>query len=155
VRDASTQKINGPLKRLSSVMVLLLLCNSCAQPKGVSVKEAWVRATVPGQEVAGAYMRLTSAQAAQLIKVESPIAKNAEIHNTSMDGNVMRMQRLPALELPAGQTVTLAPGGVHIMLLGLSTRLKAEQNVALKLHILDAQRKETVVEVIAPVKDTE
>jgi copper(I)-binding protein len=85
--------------------------------------------------------------------VESEFAKMAELHNTTMDNNVMRMHRVPALDLPAGQTVALTPGRLHIMLVGLSKQLKSGESVPLKLHTLDAQGKETVVELSAAVKD--
>jgi copper(I)-binding protein len=69
-----------------------------------------------------------------------------------MDNGVMRMRPLPVLDLPARQTVTLAPGHYHIMLLGLTQQLKTGDSVPLKLHTQDAQGKETVLEVTAAVK---
>ena len=141
------------LTRLLGITAALMVVNACVKPEGVIVKDAWVRATVPGQEVAGAYMRLTSTQNAKVISVESEIAKIAELHNTTMDNNVIRMHRVAALDLPAGQTVALTPGRLHIMLVGLSKQLKTGDSVPLKLHTLDAQGKATVIELNAAVKD--
>ena len=59
-----------------------------------------------------------------LIAVESEVAAKVEIHAMTMDGMVMRMRRLEKLPLPAGQTVRVAPGGLHIMLIGLKAPLK-------------------------------
>ena len=62
--------------------------------------------------------------------VETPLARKAEIHQSSTAGGVMRMQRLDAgLALPAGKAVTLAPGGYHVMLLGLTKQLKSGDKV--------------------------
>jgi copper(I)-binding protein len=141
------------LTRLLGIAATLMVVNACVKPEGIIVKDAWVGATVPGQEVAGAYMRLTSTHNTKVIRVESGLAKMEELHNTTMDNNVMRMHRVPALDLPAGQTVALTPGRLHIMLVGLSKQLKSGESVPLKLHTLDAQGKETVVELSAAVKD--
>jgi periplasmic copper chaperone A len=141
------------LTRLLGMTAALMAVSACVRPEGVIVKDAWVRATVPGQEVAGAYMRLTSAQDAKVIGADSRIAKTVEFHATTMDNNVMRMHRVPTLDLPAGQTVALTPGGLHIMLLGLSTPLRRGESVPLTLHTLDAQGKETAIELNAAVRD--
>lgn len=140
------------LERLICVTALLAAFAVYGEETSIVVKDAWVRATVPGQDVAGAYMQLTSSLAAKLVRVESPLAKTVEIHTMSMDNGVMRMRPLPALDLPARQTVTLAPGHYHIMLLGLTQQLKTGDSVPLKLHTQDAQGKETVLEVTAAVK---
>lgn len=59
-----------------------------------------------------------------LVSVESGVADKVQIHDMTMDGMVMRMRRLEKLPLPAGQTVRVAPGGLHIMLIGLKAPLK-------------------------------
>ena len=90
----------------------------------VEVQSPWARATVPGQKTAGAYLQLKSAQGANLIGAESPVAAIVEVHEMRMEGNVMRMRAVPRLELPAGKLVELKPGGYHIMLIDLRQPLK-------------------------------
>ena len=123
-----------------------------ADAGSVTVHNAWVRATVPGQEVAGAYMEITSTKEARLIKVETTVAKMAEIHSMKMENGIMRMQALQGLPLPAKQTVHLAPGGYHLMLMGIQQQLKAGDTVPITLTVESAGQKRSVVTVQAPVR---
>ena len=70
-----------------------------------SVSNPWVRATVPGQEIAGAYFDITAKVPAALIAAASPVAARAELHAMTLDGGVMKMRPLAKLDLPADQTV--------------------------------------------------
>jgi len=106
---------------------------AAAQP--VTVKEAWVRAPVPGQSVAGAYMELESRAHVLLVAAASPAAGRAELHASTMDGGVMRMRQVEHIELPAGRSVKLAPGGLHVMLLELKQPLKAGDKVPITLTV--------------------
>ena len=124
----------------------LLAPIAAAQP--VTVKEAWVRAPAPGQNVAGGYMELTSGTHALLIAVASPVAARAELHATTMDGGVMRMRQVESIVLPAAKTVKLAPGGSHIMLLDAKP-LKPGDKVPLTLTVQrDGSRSVFTVEAI-------
>ena len=99
----------------------------------LEVRDAWVRATVPGQPVAGAYLTLKSPVAVRLIAARSEMAQAVEIHEMSLKDGVMRMRRLESLELPAGREVKLAPGGIHLMLLDLKRPLLAGEQIELDL----------------------
>jgi len=122
---------------MRAVLAALLagLC-AIAAPAGaqsVAVRDAWVRGTVHGQKATGAFMELTSTAPARLVAAESPAARATEIHNMRMEGGVMRMYAVPAVELPANRTVKLAPGGFHVMLFDLRQPLKPGDRVPLKL----------------------
>jgi copper(I)-binding protein len=117
----------------------------------VEVTDAWVRATAPGQKVAAAYMTIRSGTAAKLVSVETKAARSAEIHTMSHEGGVMKMRRLDALELPAGQAVALEPGGNHIMLFDPSKPFTEGQRVPLKL-IVEQGGKRVEVALDAPVR---
>ena len=97
---------------------VLLLSAGGAQAQ-VIVKDAWVRATVPQQQATGAFLQIGSATDARLVQASSSVAGIVEIHQMSMQGDVMKMQAVAAIELPAGKTVALQPGGYHIMLMAL------------------------------------
>ena len=99
---------------MSCALMAVVLPASAAEIAGV--KNAWVRATAPGQKTAGAYMELTANADAVLLAVDSPLAGKAGLHGMNMDGGVMRMRAVDKIELPAGKTVKLAPGGLHVML---------------------------------------
>src|SRR3989304_2212313 len=115
------------------------------------VRGAVVRATVPGQSVAGAYLEIESAAEAQLVGGESDSARAVDIHAMSMDGGVMRMRQLEALRLPAGTAVKLAPGGVHLMLVGVNRVLRPGERVRLTLKAVTSSGKTLSVTVDAPV----
>ncbi len=117
----------------------------------VKVDKAWARATVQGQKATGAFMTFTAPQATRLVAVSTPVAGVAEIHEMKMDGGVMKMRALPALELPANQTVELKPGGQHLMLMDLKAPLAKDGSVALTLTFRDAKGVESQQQVTLPV----
>lgn len=110
--------------------------NALAHPEAahVVVEGAWARATVPGQQGSGAFMRLTAKEPLTLVAVRTPAAAVAEVHEMKMDGDVMRMRALTALPLPVGQTVELKPGGYHLMLQQLKAPLVKGTEVPLTLE---------------------
>ena len=118
----------------------------------VAVRDAWVRATVPGQSVAAAYMELTSAQSAALVAAETSAAQKAELHTMAMDGGVMKMRPVAKIDLPAAQTVSLKPGGLHVMLIGVKHELKAGARVPLTLTVQDAKGAQSKLHIEATVR---
>src|ERR1051326_1551640 len=93
---------------------------SAAQSTPVEIIQAWARAT-PGKAENGAvYLTLEAPSGDRLTGLSTPVAKKAELHSMTMEGGIMKMRPLAGLDLPAGQTVTLKPGGDHIMLVGLA-----------------------------------
>ncbi len=135
------------------VGALALGC-TVAQAQTVEVKDAWVRATVTGQKGTGSFMKLTSNTPLQLVGVKSPAAGVAEVHEMKMDGDVMRMRPIPGLELPAGKTVELKPGGYHVMLMDLKQPLVKDTTVPVTLVFKDAQGKLTEQALSLPVSAT-
>jgi len=129
----------------------LLLACSALQAQTVEVKDAWARATVPGQKGTGAFMNITARNGARLVGVSTPVAGVAEVHEMKMEGDIMKMRALPALDLPAGQTVQLKPGGYHLMLMDLKQPLPKGSTLPLTLRLQDAQGVETLLEVSVPV----
>ena len=102
----------------------------------LKIGHPWARTTLPSQPAGGAFLKVTNqgAQADRLIGASSPVAERVELHTMKMEGDVMRMREVPAIELPAGQTVTLAPGGLHLMLIGLKGPLKVGESVPATLR---------------------
>ena len=118
----------------------------------VAVKDAWVRGTVPAQSVTGAFMTLTSSADAKLVGVKTPIAMEAQIHESTMKGDVSHMHAVESVALPAGKPVQLKPGGYHVMLMGLSKAVTKAQKVPITLEIVEADGKRSKVEVQADVR---
>lgn len=106
-----------------------------AMAANLAVTDAWARATMPGQRVSGAYLKITADENARLIGASSPKFPRVELHEMHMDGNVMRMREVKALELPKGKSVVLKPGGHHIMLMNLPGPIVAGERIPLVLTI--------------------
>ncbi|AUN95095.1 copper chaperone PCu(A)C [Pseudazoarcus pumilus] len=119
---------------------------------GVQIEEPWVRATVAQQKASGAFMMLTASKDARLVGASSPAAGVVEIHEMKMESQIMRMRRIEAVDLPAGEVVTLAPGGHHVMLMDLVAPLSEGGEVALTLTIEYADGTRESLEVAAPVR---
>ena len=119
----------------------------------VDVKGAWVRGTVQGQKASGAYLEITSKDAATLVGAASPVAGTVEIHEMRMEGDVMRMRAIPRLALPAGKKVELKPGGYHVMLVDLKQPLAKGDKVALTLSVEGPDKKVQKIDVQAEVRD--
>jgi periplasmic copper chaperone A len=118
------------------VFIAASLLAVCATATGqVHVKDAWVRPALPGQNATGAFMSLSSSDGTRLLGMSSSIAGVVEIHEMVMDGNVMRMRAVPILDLPAGKTVELKPGGYHVMLMDLKRPLAVGEKVRLELRL--------------------
>ena len=97
---------------------------------------AFTRATLPNAPVGGGYFTVNNTGAAddRLVAVSSPVAKEGQIHEMAMVGDVMKMQQLSdGLVIPAGQSVELKPGGYHLMLMGLSEQLVEGETIPLTL----------------------
>ena len=99
----------------------------------VKIDKAWARPTVAGQQGGGAFLSITSASADRFISGSTPLAERFELHTMAMKGDVMEMRQVDAIELPAGQTVELKPGGLHVMFIGLKTPLKTGSKVPVTL----------------------
>ncbi|MEO8137944.1 MAG: copper chaperone PCu(A)C [Betaproteobacteria bacterium] len=118
----------------------------------VKVENAWVRGAVPGQLATGAFVDLTSARDATLVKVESPVAAVVEVHASEMKDGMMTMRAAAPLKLPAGKQVRLAPGGNHIMLMDLKQPVKNGESVPISLTVEYADAKRETIEVSAQVR---
>lgn len=140
-------------KTIHAILAILALCGHTVWAQTVTVTDAWARATVVGQKATGAFMKLKAAQATRLVSVRSAAAGVVEIHEMKMDQNVMKMAAVPqGLELPAGVTVELKPGGYHIMLMDLKNPLPTDAMVTLTLNFQDAQGRQASQELRVPVK---
>ena len=118
----------------------------------VDVRDGWVRQSVPGQSGTGAFMKLTAPTGTKLVSISTPAAGTAEVHEMKMEGDVMKMRELPGgLDLPAGQTVELKPGGYHVMMMDLKGALAKGATVPMTLKFEDAKGVKTALDVTLPV----
>jgi copper(I)-binding protein len=116
--------------------LVLSACGTESTGPQIGVEDAWTR-PVPAAGGNGAvFFRLvnTGNEADQLIGGESPVAGSVEVHKTTMEEGVMRMEHIPGLELPANGEFLLEPGGYHVMLVGVNTSLALGDTLPITLH---------------------
>lgn len=124
------------------VALMLLSLLSLPVLAAVQVIDPYVRVLPPGSPNTAAFMQLTNAGTNELalVAVETEIAARAELHTHQLVDGVAQMRQVAEIALPAGQMVSLQPGGLHIMLLDLKAPLKADEPVALTLVFSDGSR---------------
>jgi periplasmic copper chaperone A len=112
-----------------------------AQASALIAQDAWAR-QVPGSDVAAVYLTLRNptAKSISIVGVESPVATHAMIHETKTEGGQSRMRPHEQLLVAPGQTVKLEPGGLHVMLHGLTQPLAVGQSVPLVLLLADGSK---------------
>lgn len=135
------------------LFVLAAALPLAAAAQTVTVNDAWIRGTVQAQKATGAFMTLTSKAPARLVSAASPAAGVVEIHNMKMENGVMRMFPVAGVDVPAGKSVKLAPGGYHVMMMDLRKPLAAGEKVPLTLTFELADRKRETVELSVEVRD--
>ena len=135
-----------------TLIIAAALLAGTAYAQTVDVKDAWVRTSVPGQKATGAFMKLTAKDGAKLVAASSPVAGVTEVHEMKMEGDVMKMKAVAGgLDLPAGKTVELKPGGYHVMLMDLKAALPKDSTIPLTLVFKDAKGVESRLELKLPV----
>ena len=143
------------MKSLAPLFLALAATAAWAQPAApVTVTGSWARPSVQGQTSSGVYLTLTARQPLQLVGVSTPVAAAAEVHEMKLDGDVMRMRALPALDLPAGQPVQLKPSGNHVMLQQLKMQLKPGTSIPLTLTFRAPGGEQRQLTVQVPVSMT-
>lgn len=123
-----------------------------AERNGIAVSEAWAQATPPAAKTGALYATIHNSgdKPDRLISLESDVADAGVVHKMTMEGGIMRMRPLSkGLVVPPGDTVALAPGGMHGMLIGLKQPLKAGETFHATAVFETAGRIEISVPVVA------
>ena len=133
----------NPLRRLTLTALLASLSTLAVQAQTApKVEAAWARPTVAGQAGGGGFVTIKGgASGDKLLSASAGVSKVVELHTMEMDGNVMRMRPVEFIEVPAGQTVELKPGGLHIMFMGLTQTLKDNPKVRVLANTGEPGRK--------------
>ena len=139
-----------------TMLVAAAACPTACQQDGpgaqarLELGHAWARATAPGQDAGGGFLTIRGGGSAdRLVGGSTPVARSVEFHAMEMDGKVMRMRRQAAVAVPAGASVKLAPGGLHLMLVGLEAPLRQGTAFPLTLEFEKAGPKQVEVKVLA------
>lgn len=136
--------------RLLLGAALAVILSGCGRGEpALSVRDAWVRPAPPDGRMTAAYFVIENpgSAPAALTGVECAAFSLAEIHETVVVDGMSRMRERPRVEVPAGGALSLAPGGLHVMLMRPVGSMPSEGEVPLVLVFEDGRR----IEVSAPV----
>ena len=126
------------------------VAHSQQSPQSIVIENAWARATAGGARTGAAYLTLRDTGAPdRLVGTSTPVATTAEVHETIDDHGVMKMRPVTGLDLEPGKAITLAPGGLHVMLTGLKQPLVVGQTFPITLTFEHAAPVTTTVTVAA------
>ena len=149
------------MKKSSLVLLAFVSVSAFAQ---IRVSDAWVRSTTPAQAATGGFMTIKADQKVKILGAESTGAGIVELHQMSMNSaGVMSMREVEALELAAGESLELKPGGYHLMLMDLKKKPLASGDslpVVLKFQTPDGKLHTQAVNlevraITAPVKSSD
>lgn len=142
-------------KLLSAVMVATaflagsVMADDDIKLGNLKIEDAKARATVPAQKMSGGFMKIENKGGAdKLLAASSSVSKTMELHTMSMEGNVMKMREIKAIEIPANGKVELKSGGLHLMFIDLKEQLKPGSTIKVKLKFEKAGEVEVPFKVM-------
>lgn len=138
---------------VAAAAIVAIICSySIAKADGLSVRDAWARASAGPAKIGAAYLVVSNggSTADRLVSASSPVARAAELHTTIEEGDVMRMQRLDGVDLAPGASAQFKPGGMHIMLVDLAAPLKVGTKFPLTLIFASGVKTTVDVAVLGP-----
>ena len=128
---------------MKSILCILLsfFCQNLSAQQ-LTINDGYLRATPPGQMMSSAFMKLTnnSDQTIIITGGESSKVKAIEIHNNAMRDGMMSMEHIPQLRIAAGKSITMAPGGLNFMFIGLHKALVAGETFSFDLVFENGER---------------
>lgn len=121
----------------------------------IAIGHPYARATAPGQPTGGGFLRLENRGKVddRLLSASADVGRATELHTMKMEGDVMRMREVGAIDLPAGKYVELKPGALHLMFIGLKGPLKEGDKFPLRLKFEKAGEVTVTVNVEAAGAD--
>jgi len=123
------------MRTVVGIIVLLAAGASCAVACDMRVEAAWIREPPPRAATLAGFATLVNSgsKPLRIVGAESSAAGMVMLHETMMHGDMAMMRDVPELLVPAGGKVELAPGGKHLMLMGMKVALKAGDHVTITL----------------------
>ncbi len=132
----------------AGLALLLCLAPVAVHAEGtIMVENAWSRAALSGRTGVVYFSVMSMGGADRLLRVATPVADHAELHQSMESGGMSQMRPVDAVPIAAGATVSFAPGGLHVMLIGLKHALKEGDSFPLTLTFEKAGTVETNVKV--------
>jgi periplasmic copper chaperone A len=138
------------MRALVAGLVVSALLAGCDAPRDAAVDNAWIRLPAVTGRPGAAYFTLRGGKAdSALARVSTPAARRSELHESMAAGGMMTMRPLAAVQLPAGGTVSFAPGGNHVMLFDIDPALRPGATTPLMLELSDGKRLTATAKVVA------
>ncbi len=134
------------MKKLIPLAFTLLASTAFAD---IQISNGYVRATPPGAPTSAAYMTLKNSNDSdvKLVGVDATIARSTELHTVIQQNDTMKMRQVDSISVPANGQVELKPGGNHVMLIGLDSAIKEDQEVMLMLNFSDGSMQHLMLPV--------
>ena len=147
--------------RAAAVAALLLVTPAFAHDGvihlgPINISAPFTRATLPNAPVGGGFLTIenTGDTDDRLVSVAATVSGAVQLHEMAMQGDVMKMRELPdGITIPAGETITLAPGGLHIMFMGLTQAFTEGETVPVTLTFEHAGAVEVALPVLGAAAD--
>ena len=121
---------------LAAILALAFPASAEAgKASAIEVTQPWARASAGAAKMGAAYLTLHNAGPAadRLVSASTPASASVEMHTVLKDGDILRMRPVAAIDIAAGSTTKLQPGGYHLMLMGLKAPLKTGDHFPLEL----------------------
>lgn len=145
-------KLARPTARTTALVLATLVLAACAAAaeSDTEVSVSDVRMPIPAGPNAAVYMTMTNEGSAdaQLTGAATDVTDAVELHETELTDGSMQMQQLEAIDIPAGGTTTLEPGGLHVMLIGVGGDFAEGDTVDLTLSFADGAEQDVTAEVV-------
>ena len=126
--------MNRLISVCATVATMAVLSATPALAGDITIEKPWARASAGMAKAGAAFMTLRNQGATdRLVAASAPVARVTELHTHIMDGDVMRMRKVETIEVTGGTMTTLAPGGLHVMLMGLHAPLQEGTSFPLTL----------------------
>lgn len=128
--------VSHPRAAIAGALVVISLLPGVARTADLVIERPWARATPPGATVGAGYLEIrnTGRSADRLVGASTPAAAMVQVHEIRVADGEMQMREVGVLEIPAGGSVRLEPGGLHLMLMDLTAPLVTGTTVPVTLE---------------------
>jgi len=137
------------MRWLNLIFVAVMTLPAMSTAAEVEISNAWLKESIPGTENGAGYFTISNVgtDVTTIVGAQTDASRAVEVHQHVLRDGMMRMRRVPELELEPGETVVFQPGGYHLMLFGVKNAFKPGQNVEFTLLFNDGDRVSFVAEV--------
>lgn len=129
------------LKTLASLGLLFVSQMSFAAIESLEITDIYARATPPTATNSAVFMNVKNLtqQSQEIVEAQAEVAKKTELHTVEMDGDTMKMRQVPLISVAPSASVSLKPGGFHVMLLDLTQPLEEDSQINVVLTLANGE----------------